>query len=205
MPTCSTARFQPLQLCTSAESKYPTETLHENMKNNSIVIRTCTAACVLSIFITLVPISKLDAKENPDVIAHSVATPSITAESLETFNLVKLMRVYFNSEESALSAEEKTALNRLAKTFGNAPQSIIELRGYIDGMESMRLPSTALGTIRSRAIAQYLTANGVPSEKILLVAVSGMADESRSANPEHRRVDIRVFTAPSSNSLVRTN
>ena len=106
---------------------------------------------------------------------------------------VKLNRVYFNYEASDLSPEEKIVLNEVARRASGTTQSVVELRGYSDGMESAQR-GTVLATQRSQMIAHYLTANGVAQHSILLVASDGMKDEAKSINPEHRRVDIRVFT-----------
>jgi outer membrane protein OmpA-like peptidoglycan-associated protein len=105
-----------------------------------------------------------------------------------------LNRVFFQYEQNVLSPKEKVALDALASRFSRAPQSVIELRGYTDGMESAQ-HEAALGTKRSQTIAEYLGARGIPSDSILLVATGEPDDQDKSMNPQHRRVDIRVFSA----------
>lgn len=167
------------------------------MKHNSLLIRAFTAVGVLSM-LSITPFPEARAEEN---VSRSMdrETPKsiISTESLEACTLVSLKRVYFRYEDSNLSAEEKAALNGLVSRFASAPHSVIELRGYTDGMESVQR-GTTLGTLRSQAIARYLIASGVPSERVLVVALNEISEEEKSMNAEHRRVDIRVFTTTGS-------
>ena len=166
------------------------------MKNSSIQIRAFAAGTVLGM-LCVASATEARAGENAATVYRESTKPAVSVESLETYTLVKLNRVYFNYEASDLSAEEKIALNDLARQFSGTTQAVIELRGYADGMESAQ-GGGALGAKRSQRIADYLIAKGVPPDSILLVAADGMSDDSRSRNPEHRRVDIRVFTAAKS-------
>jgi len=145
--------------------------------------------------------SILHAEENGSTgIAREVVKSSISAESLEQCELVGLKRVYFQYDGSELTVKEKSTLTALANEFSQETQAIVELRGYTDGKEAQS--KTALGAKRSEAIAHYLEAKGVPASSILLVGTDGADEQDGSANPEHRRVDVRVFT-PSGTSLPR--
>jgi outer membrane protein OmpA-like peptidoglycan-associated protein len=166
------------------------------MKHSSFLIHAFTVASVLGM-LSVSSITEAHAAENAGSVYREASKPSVSVENLETYTLLKLNRVYFNYESSNLSREEKIALNDVAKRVSGSTQSMIELRGYSDGMESAQR-GRALATQRSQTIAHYLIANGVPQGNILLVAPDGMNDEAKSMNPEHRRVDIRVFTAAGS-------
>jgi outer membrane protein OmpA-like peptidoglycan-associated protein len=166
------------------------------MKHSSFLIHAFTAASVLGI-LCVSSITEAHAAESAGSVYQQASKPLASAENLEAYTLVKLNRVYFNYEASDLSTEEKIALNEVARRVSGTTQSVVELRGYSDGMESAQR-GTVLATQRAQTIARYLTANGVAQERILLVASDGMNDEAKSMNPEHRRVDIRVFTAAGS-------
>jgi outer membrane protein OmpA-like peptidoglycan-associated protein len=166
------------------------------MKNGSFQIRAFAAASVLGM-VCVAAITDARAEEIASSVHREPSKPPVSVENLETYTLVKLNRVYFNYEATDLRPEEKIILNAVVKCFSGTAQSVIELRGYTDAMESAQR-GPALGARRSHAIAQYLTANGVPSDSILLVALDGMSDEDKSMNPEHRRVDIRVFSGTAS-------
>lgn len=165
------------------------------MRYHSLLLHTFVAAG-LAVTSGAATIPEARAAENVKS-ATATAEPKVNAESLEAYTMVALDRVYFNYERSDLSAKEEKLVNAALLRFSSTPQAVIELRGYEDGMES-RQSETALGNARSKVIAQYLIANGIPSGRILSVATDGTSGEDRSANPEHRRVDIRVFAAPGS-------
>ena len=162
------------------------------MKPSSFLIHALTAASVLGM-LCVSSITAAHGAENSGSVYPETSKPVVSAENLESYTLVKLNRVYFNYEASDLSPEEKIVLNEVARRASGTTQSVVELRGYSDGMESAQR-GTVLATQRSQMIAHYLTANGVAQDSILLVASDGMKDEAKSINPEHRRVDIRVFT-----------
>ena len=162
------------------------------MKHSSFLIRVFVAASVLGM-VDVALVTEAHAEENASLPYREASKPPISVETLESYTLVKLNRVYFNYEASDLSPKEKIALNEIVRRLSSATPSVIELRGYTDGMESARR-GTVLASKRSQAIADYLNANGVSSDSILLIALDGMSDKDRSMNPEHRRVDIRVFT-----------
>ncbi len=180
------------------------------MKKSSLLVRVLGAGAVvgmlsIGLLSLLAHAERARAEENVSrLMDRNTSKAAVRAESLEAFTLVTLKRVYFRYDESNLSSQEKIALNGLVNSFHRDTQSVIELRGYTDGMESSHT-GTTLGITRSQTIARYLTASGIPPDRILLVATNGMSDEVRSMNPEHRRVDIRVFTAPGAFSALNTS
>jgi outer membrane protein OmpA-like peptidoglycan-associated protein len=139
------------------------------------------------------PANNQDPKSGSAGMDREIVKPSISAERLEQCELVALKRVYFQYDGSGLTANEKSTLTALVNEFSRETRAVIELRGYTDGKEAQS--ETALGTERSEAIAHFLEAKGVPSSSILLVPTNSTDEQDGSANPEHRRVDVRVFTA----------
>ncbi|HEY7302860.1 MAG TPA: OmpA family protein [Bryobacteraceae bacterium] len=173
------------------------------MRHN-LSIRTFAVTAVTLALLGVGSLSELRAQENASHLTGQEASkPPINTEDLESCTLVTLNRVFFRYDQKVLSAEEKVALDALANRFSRTAQSVIELRGYTDGMESSQ-HETELGTIRSQAIADYLVARGIPSDSILLVPTGAGDDQDKSMNPQHRRVDVRVFATAGSNSVNAT-
>jgi outer membrane protein OmpA-like peptidoglycan-associated protein len=167
------------------------------MKYTSLSIRTIISTAAVLGMLSTGYASEAYAEENANLAIRETSKLPINAESLEDCTLVTLDRIFFQYDQSALTTKEKATLDGLASRFSRMSESVIELRGYMDGMESTQ-HETALGSKRSQAIADYLVARGVPSTSILLVATDGTDDQDRSLNPEHRRVDVRVFTVSGS-------
>lgn len=170
------------------------------MQRNFHRINAFTVIGILGI-LSVAFVSIANGGESASSSVNAKASKSLV-DSLEDCTLVSLNRVYFGYEDSNLSAEEKIALNGLVSRYAAVTQSVIELRGYADGMESAH-GGPRLGTLRSQKIARYLIANGIPSQNIVVVAATGMSDEEKSMNAEHRRVDIRVFTANGSDESTK--
>ena len=118
-----------------------------------------------------------------------------SAESLENYKVVGLKRLFFGSAKSDLSAGEKLSLSHFLGHFRWSDQFIIELRGYTDGAESAESNRT-LSAKRAEAIARFLSANGIPSQCIRTIGL-GEIEGGQANNPEHRRVDLRIFMQPS--------
>lgn len=162
------------------------------MKRSFVLICVLAATGVLGM-LAVASTSRARAQENAGpAAAPAIPKGTLSPESLEFCSVPTLKRVYFGYEQSELSPEGKAALNELASRLPRGTQSVVELRGYTDGAESAQRRA-GLSTLRSQEIATYLVAGGIPSDSVLVVTTEEMGDERGSANPEHRRVDIRVF------------
>lgn len=128
-------------------------------------------------------------------LGHQTFDVPASVEALENYRLVKLKRVYFASGRADLSIEDKTSLGQFVSRFCRTNQIVIELRGYADG-EGSTEQDLALSTKRAEAIARYLTENGAFLQRIRIVGLGEVDERGRKDNPEHQRVDIRIFTDP---------
>ena len=117
----------------------------------------------------------------------------MASDALENYRLTSLNRIYFTSGKSDTSREEKTALGKLVNTVGAG--SIIELRGYADGTGSTE-KNFALSTARAEAVAKVLIGSGIPSDRVRVIGLGAVDADGPALNPEHQRVDLRVFVAP---------
>jgi len=162
------------------------------VKNTCLSVHTLAATFVIGM-LGVVSVTEAHAEEIASSVYRQTAKSPVSIEALENYTLEKLTRVYFGSEKSDLTVEEKAALDDVVRRFSGSTESVVELRGYMDGLESAQ-DKTGLDATRSQTVARYLTRNGIPADRILLVAPGWATDGDPQKNPEHRRVDVRVFT-----------
>jgi outer membrane protein OmpA-like peptidoglycan-associated protein len=123
---------------------------------------------------------------------HGASATSASIEALESDRLVAVKSAHFDSGNTDLKLDEKAALDNFARRFCAAKESIIELRGYADGAGSAA-QNLALSTERAQAIARFLGDRGVPQERILIIGLGEVDPTGHPRDPEHQRVDIRIF------------
>jgi len=134
------------------------------------------------------------------VRAYRETGPAVSsAEVLENYTLASLNRIYFVAGKCDLSREEKTSLGTLVKQFALSSQSVIELRGYADGAGSPE-QNLALSMARAEAIARVLRKSGVRSTRVRVLGLGEVDPDAPALQPEHQRVDLRVFTEPAEDS-----
>jgi outer membrane protein OmpA-like peptidoglycan-associated protein len=138
----------------------------------------------------------LQGTASENVAPHERFDNSNSTEALENCRLVSLTRVHFGSANAGLTPGEETTLRHLVERYGRTNRLIIELRGYTDATGSVE-SNLALSTKRAQAIARFLIENGIPQQRIQLLGL-GEIDDS-APNPEHRRVDVRIFLLPADN------
>ncbi len=122
--------------------------------------------------------------------ASGLAAPG--AGALESYRLVTLSSAHFAAGAWALTAEEKAALEALAKRFCRTEQTVIELRGYADGAGSAEQDG-ALSAARAHAVEGFLIERGVPAERIILLGLGEVDPSGPAFRAEHQRVDVRIF------------
>jgi outer membrane protein OmpA-like peptidoglycan-associated protein len=145
--------------------------------------------------IASIPAVKATSPENIGLGRYEAASAPVSVEALEDYKLVKLKRVYFASRKSDLSLEEEMSLGQFVRRFCRTNQFVIELRGYADDAGSAD-HGLALSTKRAEAIAQYLTKSGILPQRIRLIGLGEIDANRPTDNPEHQRVDIRIFANP---------
>jgi outer membrane protein OmpA-like peptidoglycan-associated protein len=117
-------------------------------------------------------------------------TPS---DDLESYRLTSVNRIYFTCGKSGASRDDKASLSKLVNTVGTVP--IIELRGYADGAGSTE-KNVVLSTARAEAVAKILIDSGIPSQRVRVIGLGAVDPDGPALNPDHQRVDLRVFVAP---------
>ena len=126
---------------------------------------------------------------------HQTFDAPASGEVLENYRLVKLKRVYFASSKSEITVADEISLGQFVRRFCRTNQFVIELRGYADDAGSLD-HGLALSTKRAEAIAQYLTKSGILPQRIRLIGLGEIDPNRLTDNPEHQRVDIRIFVNP---------
>ena len=117
---------------------------------------------------------------------------AVSAEDLESYALIDLKPVYFVGRTTC-SAQAKALLSTAAKQWPT--QSVIEVRGYADDAGSAGA-NLLLSGIRAEAVARFLAGIGIPPERIRVIALGAVDPNGPALNPEHQRVDLRVFVRP---------
>lgn len=150
-------------------------------------------------------VASLPAAERESVapVLHGVSAKSAEVRALENDRLASLNRIRFASSSTEVKPDDKAVLDSLAACFGGASESVIELRGYADGAGTSA-QNVALSTERAMTIARLLTERGVPSQRILILGVGEVGPNGPPLNPEHQRVDIRVFVQPADTDRFQT-
>lgn len=134
-------------------------------------------------------------RENSARIYRETGPALSNAEALENYTLASLNRIYFATGKCDLSRDEKTSLGNLVKRLGLTSQSVVELRGYADGAGSPQ-QNLALSMARAEAIARFLRKSGVPSPRVRVIGLGEIDPDGPALQPEHQRVDLRVFLEP---------
>ena len=123
-------------------------------------------------------------------IAPAVAASRV--QSLESYRLVTLTSAHFVAASLDLSADEKMALDDLAKRVCHTSETVVELRGYADGAGSTKR-DVALSAERARAVEKFLIERGVPADRIIRLGLGEVDPSGPALRAEHQRVDVRVF------------
>ncbi len=137
------------------------------------------------------------------LVGHVTPSAPDNGRALENDTVVSLTRFFFDPAKSELTPAGKVSLRHLIERFRSRNECVFELRGYTD--EAEMLPGSGLSLKRAEAIASFLGANGIPFENIHVIGL-GEIEGGAANNPEHRRVDLRVFApAPDDPRLSQLN
>lgn len=136
-------------------------------------------------------------------IALSVRAPIAERVALlESYDLVALKRVYFDSGAVRPKEGQLPSLSPVLTKAAHFPGSIIELRAYADGGASTA-EDLKISVQRAEAVARFLKNQGIASNRIVVVAIGEVDPAAPAFQAEHQRVDIRLFAPPLDGSLKR--
>jgi outer membrane protein OmpA-like peptidoglycan-associated protein len=131
-------------------------------------------------------------REGTAPVLHGSSAKSVEVRALENDTLVRLKRVHFAPGSIEVKLDDKGGLENLAISLKDSNESIIELRGYADGAGTSA-ENLALSLERSPVVARFLNDHGIPPQRILMLGLGEVDPTGPARNPEHQRVDVRVF------------
>ena len=102
----------------------------------------------------------------------------------------------FSTENSELSPLAKAELDNIITLLFLNPQVQIEVSGHADNIEALIIDPKRISESRAKAVAAYLTAGGVPNNRIKIVALGSTRpvtkEDTEDGRARNRRVEIRV-------------
>jgi outer membrane protein OmpA-like peptidoglycan-associated protein len=130
--------------------------------------------------------------------ANAIALVNQRVSDLGNYTTVVEAALFFDPDQSSLSADDKKALDKLASDATSTQNYMIEIAGYASSTGT-KAQNQKLSDERASAVAQYLrdTAN-VPMRRILAPAGYGASHAAApNSDPEgrdiNRRVDVKVL------------
>jgi outer membrane protein OmpA-like peptidoglycan-associated protein len=130
--------------------------------------------------------------------ANAIALVNQRVSDLGNYTTVVEAALFFDPDQSSLSADDKKALDKLASDAVSTQNYMIEIAGYASSTGT-KAQNQKLSDERATAVAQYLrdTAN-VPMRRILAPAGYGATHAAApNTDPEgrdiNRRVDVKVL------------
>ncbi|MBE0406991.1 OmpA family protein [Psychrobacter sp. AOP22-C1-22] len=125
---------------------------------------------------------------------------TVTPNPNGNIDLVMPGNITFSFDDATLNSSFKPTLNKLASTMSEYNQNTVTIAGHTDSRGSASY-NQGLSRDRAYAVANYLTARGVASNRINVVAYGEsrpIADNnSDSGRQQNRRVEL-VINAPQS-------
>lgn len=112
--------------------------------------------------------------------AQPAATQQLQATSQAGALLPSLEKIYFDFDSPTLSKDARETLARNAEVMRKDPGLRVQIEGHCDerGSDEYNL---ALGDKRARAALQYLSALGIPADRLSAISFG----KEKPANPEH--------------------
>ena len=118
--------------------------------------------------------------------------------NLDNYKLMTTEKVYFRTNRSDLTKDDKAKLDQALQNIQNAKNYVIEVEGYTDKTGS-KAANLELSRRRAEAVVRYLTVDhNIPLRKVHDVGAGSefpdADNKTRAARKENRRVDIKVYT-----------
>ncbi len=125
---------------------------------------------------------------------------TVTPNPNGNIDLVMPGNITFSFDDATLNASFRPTLSKLAQTMNQYNQNTITIAGHTDSKGAASY-NQGLSRDRAYAVANYLTANGVPANRINVVAYGESrpvaSNDSEYGRQQNRRVELTI-NAPSS-------
>lgn len=137
------------------------------------------------LFVSLVLSVAAGCKKDPPVVATPDPVPVATAAPAAPDHVQQLVanftRVHFETDDSSLSSESKSALDTNAKILQTNTEVKIQIQGHADerGTSDYNLQ---LGNSRADSVKKYLAAMGVASSRLEIISFGEEMPAKRGHN-----------------------
>jgi outer membrane protein OmpA-like peptidoglycan-associated protein len=153
---------------------------------------------------TAAPQQSVPANQQSEASKQAIDATNTRMSSLDDWELVRTVEVFFALNSAALSAESKATLDALGARSYTAKNYQVEVAGFADSTGDPD-KNIALSQRRADAVVQYLVSKyNVPLRRIstpIGYGVAAAADKSKQSADKDRRVDIRILV----NKAMQTN
>jgi outer membrane protein OmpA-like peptidoglycan-associated protein len=139
--------------------------------------------------------------------ADAISLVNQRVSDLGDYNTVEAAALFFDPDQSSLSADDKKALDKLASDAKSTQNYMIEITGYASSTGTKAL-NQKLSDERAAAVADYLRNSGnVPMRRILEPAGYGASHPAASNTDAegrdiNRRVDVKVLVNKGLNEAI---
>ena len=99
--------------------------------------------------------------------------------------------ILFDFNSSSLRPESRQTLSDLASNFRNYPDEQVTIEGHTDSVGTPSYNQT-LSQQRASAVSGYLSAEGVPSERVTSIGYGETRPKATNDTPEGRQLNRRV-------------
>ncbi len=136
--------------------------------------------------------------DKADKALQDVAKADQRISSLDDYDLVKVVTVYFAVNQATLSAEAKKSLDELAAKAPTAKNYKVEVQGFTDSTGDFN-KNLELSQKRADAVVQYLAVmHNIPLRRIETPMGYGSTkqvadDKTKTGQAQNRRVEVRVL------------
>ncbi|MDN5566875.1 MAG: OmpA family protein [Psychrobacter sp.] len=125
---------------------------------------------------------------------------TVTPNANGNIDLVMPGNITFSFDDATLNSSFTPTLSKLAQTMNQYNQNTITIAGHTDSQGAASY-NQGLSRDRAYAVANYLTANGVPANRINVVAYGESrpvaSNDTEYGRQQNRRVELTI-NAPSS-------
>lgn len=125
---------------------------------------------------------------------------TVTPNANGNIDLVMPGSITFSFDDATLNNAFKPTLSKLAQTMNQYNQNTVTIAGHTDSKGAASY-NQGLSRDRAYAVANYLTANGVPANRINVVAYGESrpvaSNDTESGRQQNRRVELTI-NAPDS-------
>ena len=125
---------------------------------------------------------------------------TVTPNANGNIDLVMPGSITFSFDDATLNNAFKPTLSKLAQTMNQYNQNTVTIAGHTDSKGAASY-NQGLSRDRAYAVANYLTANGVPANRINVVAYGESrpvaSNDTESGRQQNRRVELTI-NAPNS-------